>query len=256
MKNVNRTISSTQTQLKDVEKLLKLDPSNTELLAQKQSLLTNAVSATSEKLNALKSAAQQAQAQLAEGKISQQQFDALQREIISTEQSLRDYQRQLQEVSDSSDTLDKSLNNTSDSADDADDSMKNLNKTAEKTESSFSVAKGAVATFVGNALTSLVSTAVDAVQTVGELSDSTMEFRENLAKLQTTADSAGYSTEYASGAFSEMYGVLGDETAATTTISNFMKLETSTDNLNNLLNSATGIWAVYGDSIPLDGLAE
>jgi phage-related protein len=53
-----------------------------------------------------------------------------------------------------------------------------------------------------------------------------------------------------------MYGVLGDETAATTTISNFMKLETSTDNLNNLLNSATGIWAVYGDSIPLDGLAE
>jgi TolA-binding protein len=188
--------------------------------------------------------------------MTQQQFDALQREIIDTEQSLRDYQRQLEEVSDSSDDLDESLNDTADGADDADYSMKSLNKTAEKTEGSFSIAKGAVATFVGNALTSLVDTAVDAVQTVGELSDSTMEFRENLAKLQTTAETAGYSTEYASGAFSEMYGILGDETAATTTISNFMKLETSTDNLNNLLNSATGIWAVYGDSIPLDGLAE
>lgn len=256
LKNVNRTISSTQSQLKDVEKLLKLDPTNTELLAQKQSLLTNAVSATSEKLDALRSAAQQAYTQLQDGRITQQQFDALQREIIDTEQSLRDYQRQLEELSDSSDDLDEALNDTADGADDADDSMKSLNKTADKTEGAFSIAKGAVATFVGNALTSLVDTAVDTAQTIGELSDSTMEFRENLAKLQTTAESAGYSTEYASGAFSEMYGVLGDETAATTTISNFMKLETSTDNLNNLLNSATGIWAVYGDSIPLDGLAE
>ena len=60
LEGVNKNIRTTQTQLKDVEKLLKLDPTNTELLAQKQSLLTNAVSATSEKLDALRSAAQQA----------------------------------------------------------------------------------------------------------------------------------------------------------------------------------------------------
>ena len=183
LEGVNKTIKNTQTQLKDVEKLLKLDPTNTEFLAQKQSLLTNAVSATSEKLDALRSAAQQAYTQLQDGRITQQQFDALQREIIDTEQSLHDYQRQLEELSDSSDDLDEALNDTADGADDADDSMKSLNKTANKTESSFSVAKGAVATFVGNARTSLVSTAVDAAQTVSELLDSTMEFCGNLAKL-------------------------------------------------------------------------
>ena len=152
LEGVNKNIRSTQTQLKDVERLLKLDPTSTELLAQKQSLLTNAVSATSEKLDTLRSAAQQAYNQIADGRITQQQFNALQREIIDTEQSLRDYQRQLGELSDSSNDLDETLNDTAYGADDADDSMKSLNKTADKTEGSFSIAKGAVATFVGNAL--------------------------------------------------------------------------------------------------------
>ena len=46
LKGVNAEIKNTQSQLKDVEKLLKLDPGNTELLAQKQKLLSSAVSET------------------------------------------------------------------------------------------------------------------------------------------------------------------------------------------------------------------
>ena len=88
LKGVNKNINSTQQQLKDVEKLLKLDPTNTELVAQKQKLLGQAVKDTSEKLETLKEAESQAQAQFARGEISQQQYDALQREIIATEQSL------------------------------------------------------------------------------------------------------------------------------------------------------------------------
>ena len=56
LKSVNTTIKSTQTQLKDVERLLKLDPSNTELLSQKQRLLKEAIGATKEKLESLKTA--------------------------------------------------------------------------------------------------------------------------------------------------------------------------------------------------------
>ena len=58
--NSNSEIKNTQSQLKDVEKLLKLDPGNTELLAQKQKLLSSAVSETKEKLATLKTAAEQA----------------------------------------------------------------------------------------------------------------------------------------------------------------------------------------------------
>ena len=94
LKGVNTEIRNTQSQLKDVEKLLKLDPGNTELMAQKHRLLGDAVRETKEKLETLKTAAEQANTALANGEISQSQYDALQREIIETENNLRDLERQ------------------------------------------------------------------------------------------------------------------------------------------------------------------
>lgn len=64
LKGVNGQIKNTQSALKDVERLLKLDQTNTNLLAQKQKLLTQAIGETKEKLNTLKTAAQQANEQL------------------------------------------------------------------------------------------------------------------------------------------------------------------------------------------------
>lgn len=94
LKGVNSSIKDTQSQLRDVEKLLKLDPGNTELLAQKHRLLGEAVAGTKEKLETLKTAAEQANTALANGEITQDQYDALQREIIETERNLRDLENQ------------------------------------------------------------------------------------------------------------------------------------------------------------------
>lgn len=98
LRGVNSEIRNTQSQLKDVEKLLKLDPHNSELLAQKQRLLTDAIEETKDKLEALKSAQQQVQQQFERGDITKDQYDALQREIIETEQNLKDLERQAQET--------------------------------------------------------------------------------------------------------------------------------------------------------------
>ena len=92
LKGVNSEIKNTQSQLKDVEKLLKLDPGNTELLAQK--LLSDAVSETMDKLTTLKTAAEQANTAIVNGNISQEQYDALQREIIETENDLKKLEAQ------------------------------------------------------------------------------------------------------------------------------------------------------------------
>ena len=94
LKGVNGQIKSTQSQLKDVNKLLKLDPGNTELLAQKHKLLAEAVSETKEKLATLKTAAEQANTALANGEISKEQYDALQREIVETEEDLKNLETQ------------------------------------------------------------------------------------------------------------------------------------------------------------------
>ena len=94
LKGVNTEIKNTQAQLKDVEKLLKLDPGNTELLAQKHKLLGQAVEETKNKLETLKTAQQQADEALKNGTISKDQYDALQREIIETEQELKRLEEQ------------------------------------------------------------------------------------------------------------------------------------------------------------------
>ena len=94
LSKVNKEIRDTQSQLKDVNKLLKLDPGNTDLMAQKQKLLTQAISETKEKLDALKLAGQQANEALAKGEISQSQYDALQREIVETEKALEELEKQ------------------------------------------------------------------------------------------------------------------------------------------------------------------
>lgn len=89
LRGVNSEIKETQSNLKDVEKALKLDPKNTELLAQKQRELAKAVDATSKKLDTLKEAQKQAAEQLARGDIGQEQYDALTREIVKTEAELK-----------------------------------------------------------------------------------------------------------------------------------------------------------------------
>ena len=94
LKGVNSSIKATQSQLKDVSKLLKLDPAGTELLTQKQKLLKDAISSTKEKLDTLKTAQEQAKAQLENGTLGQDKYDALQREIIETEQELQRLQEQ------------------------------------------------------------------------------------------------------------------------------------------------------------------
>lgn len=98
LSGVNKEIKSTQSQLKDVNKLLKLDTTNTTLLEQKQKLLKQAVSETKEKLTQLKSVQDQMDAGLKNGTVTQQQYDAWQREIIETENELKNLEKQCRET--------------------------------------------------------------------------------------------------------------------------------------------------------------
>lgn len=90
LSGVNKEIKTTQSQLNDVEKLLKLDPTNTTLLTQKQELLGKAIGKTKDTLTSLKDAQKQLDDKIASGvDVDQSQYDGLSREIIATEQSLK-----------------------------------------------------------------------------------------------------------------------------------------------------------------------
>ncbi len=93
MSSANRSISTTQKQLNEVQKALKLDPSNTELLAQKYRLLTEKADETRKKLQTLKDAQSQVEEQYQNGEIDQGKYDAFRRELITTENQLRELEK-------------------------------------------------------------------------------------------------------------------------------------------------------------------
>ena len=96
LKGVNKEVKNTQSQLKDVERLLKLDPKNTELLAQKQKLLANQIENTNKKLNTLKDV----QKDMDKNGVDKnsEQYMALQREIISTETEVKNLKKASQDT--------------------------------------------------------------------------------------------------------------------------------------------------------------
>lgn len=98
LSDVTKKSKDIQSELKQVEKLLRLDPTNTELLAQKQQLLQSAVANTSEKLERLRVAQQQVNDQFARGDITEGQYRAFQREVVATEQELGRLQNNLEDV--------------------------------------------------------------------------------------------------------------------------------------------------------------
>lgn len=85
----NKQIKTTQSELKAVEKALKLDPGNTTLLAQKQRLLADGVGQTAEKLKTLKQAAETADEALARGKNYEAKYEPLQAKVEETTKSLQ-----------------------------------------------------------------------------------------------------------------------------------------------------------------------
>lgn len=95
LSNVNKESFKLQKELKDVERLLKFNPGNTELLAQKQKLLGDQVNTTREKLDGLKSAQDDVNRAFQNGDITEDQYRAFQREIVDTEGKLKSLESQL-----------------------------------------------------------------------------------------------------------------------------------------------------------------
>lgn len=110
LEDVNKKSRDLQSELRQVERLLKLDPGNTELLAQKQKLLADAVENSREKLDRLKAAQEQVNEQFAKGEINKEQYRAFQREVAQAEQELKGFERQLNETAKASETFEDKLN--------------------------------------------------------------------------------------------------------------------------------------------------
>lgn len=88
------------------------------------------------------------------------------------------------------------------------------------------------------------------------LAESTKEYNKIMGTLEVSSQKAGYTAEQTKQTYTQLYGVLGDNQQAATAAANLQALKLSQEQLIQMTSGAIGAWATYGDSIPIDGLAE
>lgn len=225
LEGVNKSINNTQSQLKDVNKLLKLDPGNTELLRQKQQLLSKAVGQTTDRLESLKQAAAQLKASGVDE--NSEQFMALRREIIETESSL--------------DSLTQAANSSnaalSKIADTADEIGSKAQKVADAT-SGLSKVAGAGLAAAGGAVVKIVDAYADSEQLIGGVEtlfkDSAGEIKRAAADAYKTAGlSANEYMETVTGFSASLISSLAGDTRKAASYAD-MAITDMADNANKM----------------------
>lgn len=106
---------------------------------------------------------------------------------------------------------------------------------------------------VGGAVVAGLKAASDAI--IG-IVDETEEYRKIMGTLEASSQAAGYTAEQTAESYEYLYGVLGDTQTAATTVANLQAIGLAQSDLRDMIDSVIGAWATYGDSIPIDGLAE
>lgn len=135
---------------------------------------------------------------------------------------------------------------------------KEANETAEEVDDMGSRLEGLkkAGGIAAGALAAVAAACVGAVTAFFGLAESTREARNNMAKLETSFESAGLSAEAAESTFTELYGILGDDGAATEAAQQLAKISKDEKDLAANTRILTGVMAEYGASIPTEGLAE
>ena len=106
---------------------------------------------------------------------------------------------------------------------------------------------------VGGAVVAGLKATSDAI--IG-IVDETEEYRKIMGTLEASSQAAGYTAEQTAESYEYLYGVLGDTQTAATTVANLQAIGLAQGELRDMIDSVIGAWATYGDSIPIDGLAE
>lgn len=230
LKELNKSSKSLQSELNSVNKALKHDPKNTELLKQKQDLLTKSVGETETKLDALKQAKDKADRDMANGtEINQEEYRKLAREISFTETKLDSLKRE-----------------TKDFGSVGTQKIKEVGDELEKV--------GSMMKDVGGKMTATVTAPIVAGATAAVVG--TREYREEMAKLETAFTTAGYTAEQAKGTYDGFYAVLGETDRSVEAVNHLAKMSLTQEGLNDWTTIATGVWATFGDSLPIEGLTE
>ena len=242
LKKVQQASRDTQSDLRDINKALKFDPGNTELLEQKVKALNSAYGETKQKLDAYKQALAQLESKKQSGAQltaqEERQYDSLKRAIMQCERQLDSYGSELADTTRQAEGSKTALGKLGQTIEDNADAISNAGS---KVSSAGTALSGGIIGAAG-ALTGLASSQEEAIQRSGQL--------------EVAFTQAGSTAETAQSVYSSFYRILGEEDTATEAAQNLARLTTNEQELQQWTDIAAGAFAVFGDALPITNLAE
>ena len=244
IRDTDTQIVQVQKNLRDVERLLKLDPTNTELLAQKQRLLAEQSALAAQRVSQLEDASEHLDKTLSKSQVENfnLELDITKSRASIAEQELRDFER--------------SLNDLDSAADDASGGLDDVTDASDGMQSGLSLTDGVIANFAGGAMTKLLDIALQAAEAIWNLDEATEEYRESMALLNTAFETAGFGADTAKQAYEGFYTILGDPGQATEASQLLSQLAADEQDVAKWIDIAAGVYGTFGESIPIESLIE
>ena len=212
--------------------------------ARQQEILGNAIDAQKQKLSQLQQALQKATQEWGESDTKTLKW---RQSVARAETELNQLESQLKQTTSALDKTDRAADELGDSMDDAGKKSSGFGDML-KANLSASAITGFASSITG-AISGIISG-------LGQMVEESKEYQKIMGSLEISSEKAGYTAEETSAAYNELFGVLGDNQTAATTTANLQALGLAQSDLNTLIDGTIGAWATYGDSIPIDSLAE
>ena len=263
LKETSKKSRELESELKAVDKALKLDPNNVTLVKQKQDLLKDSIKETKAKLDVLKEAQSQVTAQYKKGEIDAGQYRAFQRELETTKSKLSSLKDEK-----------KNVNAIGTAFKEAKDKVEPVIKKVEKVGSAIGGAASKAVKFtatLGKIDTAMIGKAADGfkkyTQTIGvglaavttalaANVEASREWNSDMTKLKTNAETSGNNFDFMKSKMQDLVAITGESDSSIEALSNLMAVGFSDEQMTPAINALSGAVEKFPDTLKIESLSD
>ena len=254
--DINQSFKVLGSEMKVVQSQFDKNDDSVEALTARNQVLGKEIDAQRKKIETLRQALENASTSFGENDRRTQQWQI---QLNNAQAALNNMERELDQnqraIDSMGDEMGDAAQQTDKFGDEIDDAADKTDKASGKLEKVGSVLKGLAVT-AGAAVAAAGAALAGLTKSFLDLAESTREYREDQAKLDAAFTTAGFTAEQAGEAYTGFYAILGEEDRSVEAVNHLAKLCSTEEELAQWTDIAAGVWATFGDSLPIEGLTE
>lgn len=256
LSEINQSFKVLGSEMKVVTSQFDKNDKSVEALTTRNQVLNKEIEAQKKKIETLRAALSNAAESFGENDRRTQNWQI---QLNNATAALNDMERELEQNESAIDELGNEMQQAGKQADNFGDEIEGAAKDADgassKLEKVGSVVKG-LGVAIGASVAAAGAALAGLTKSFLDLAESTREYREDQAKLDAAFTTAGFTAEQAGAAYTDFYSILGEEDRSVEAVNHLAKLCETEEELAQWTDIAAGVWATFGDSLPIEGLTE